>query len=141
MIRETLNANSVHAMIIGRPINLVSFQWRPTTAANSLNSDAGAPTPPYCLRLARRGDTFTGYYYSDGKWVQLGSATIPMTDPVYIGMAVTSHTAGTLCTAHIDRACSTDFIPADVLADDIVDFKDYSELILEWLEEGEWPLP
>ena len=112
-----------------------------TTGASSFNYDAGAPTPPYCLRLARRGDTFTGYYYSDGKWVQLGSATIPMTDPVYIGMVVTSHTAGTLCTAKIDRACSTDFIPADLLMDDLVNFKDYSELILKWLDENEWPLP
>jgi hypothetical protein len=141
MIRETLDADSVHAMMIGRPNNLVSAQGRMTTGANSFNYDAGAPTPPYCLRLARRGDTFTGYYYSDGKWVQLGSATIPMTDPVYIGMVVTSHTAGTLCTAQIDRACSTDFIPADLLMDDLVNFKDYSELILKWLDENEWPLP
>jgi hypothetical protein len=141
MIRETLDANSVHATMIGRPINLASFQYRPTTGGDSLNSDAGAPTPPYCLRLARRGDTFTGYYYSDGRWIQQNSATIRMTDPVYIGMVVTSHTAGTLCTAHIDRACSTDFIPADLVPDDIVNFKDYSELILKWLEEGEWPLP
>jgi hypothetical protein len=142
MIRETLDANSVHAMMIGRPINLVSFQWRPTTAGNSLNSDSSTvPTPPYCLRLVRVGDTFTGYYYSDGKWVQQGSATIPMTDPVYIGMVVTSHTAGTLCTAKLDRACSDDFIPADLLADDLVNFKDYSELVLNWLDENEWPLP
>jgi len=129
-------------MIIGRPINMVSAQGRATTGAASFNYDSSTLlTPPYCLRLARRGDTFTGYYYSDGKWVQLGSATIPMTDPVYIGMVVTSHTAGTLCTAKIDRACSTDFIPADLLMDDLVNFKDYSELILNWLDETEWPLP
>jgi hypothetical protein len=128
-------------MIIGRPNNLgIAFQWRPTTASASQNSEAGAPDLPYCLRLVRVGDTFTGYYYSNGKWIRQNSATIPMTDPVYIGMAVTSHTAGTLCTAQIDRACSDDFIPADVLADDLVNFKDYSELILKWLDENEWPL-
>jgi len=137
MIRETLDANSKHAMIIGRPNNLgIALQWRPTTGGSSLNSQADAPDLPYCLRLVRVGDTFTGYYYSNGKWIRQSSATIPMTDPVYIGMAVTSHTAGTLCTAQIDRACSDDFIPADVLADDIVDFKDYSELILKWLDEN-----
>jgi hypothetical protein len=56
-------------------------------------------------------------------------------------MVVTSHTAGTLCTAQIDRACSTEFIPADLDVDDLVNFKDYSELILKWLDETEWPLP
>jgi hypothetical protein len=146
MIRETLDANSVHAMIIGTPgtpntNNRISAQGRATKGADSFNVDVVGPTPPYCLRLVRRDDTFTGYYYSDGKWVQVSSATIPMTDPVYIGMVVTSHTNGALCTAHIDRACSTDFIPADLVPDDIVNFKDYSELALNWLDQTEWPLP
>ena len=42
------------------------------------------------------GNTFSGYYSRDGgaTWIQQGTTqTVPMTDPVLIGIAVTSHAA------------------------------------------------
>lgn len=45
------------------------------------------------MRMVRRGDTFQGYYrdLNTGEWVLNRTDTIPMEDPIYVGMAVTSH--------------------------------------------------
>jgi hypothetical protein len=80
---------------------------------------------------------FTGYIFLDGRWQQEGQTTITMTDPVYIGLAVTSHASGALTTATFDRACT--FSGADLRADSIVDFKDYAVLADSWLDEVLWP--
>ncbi len=45
------------------------------------------------MRIVRRGDTFQGYYrdVNTGEWVLNRTDTIPMENPIYVGMAVTSH--------------------------------------------------
>jgi hypothetical protein len=43
----------------------------------------------------RSGNTFTGYVFQNGQWQQEGeAATVSMADPVYIGLALTSHSSG-----------------------------------------------
>jgi regulation of enolase protein 1 (concanavalin A-like superfamily) len=47
---------------------------------------------PYWVRLVRQSGTFTGYYSKDGiKWRESENENIPMSDNVYVGLAVTSH--------------------------------------------------
>jgi hypothetical protein len=141
MIRDTLNAGAPNAMIAitGGAGGGASFQWRPLAdGASSSSRTLTGISPPACVRLVRKGDTFTGYVFLNGKWQQEGqSATVPMTDPVYIGLAVTSHVAGTLTTATFDRACT--FSAAELHADGIVNFKDFAVLADMWLEELLWP--
>ena len=141
MIRDTLNAGSPNAMmaVTGGSGNGASFQWRPQAdGASSSSRTLTGISPPACVRLVRKGDAFTGYVFLNGKWQQEGqSATVPMTDPVYIGLAVTSHVAGTLTTATFDRACT--FSAAELHADGIVNFKDFAVLADMWLEELLWP--
>ena len=49
--------------------------------------------PESWLRLRRSGDKFSGYASFDGQtWEELGSITVTMTNPVFFGMAVCSHT-------------------------------------------------
>ncbi|MHB1034538.1 MAG: lamin tail domain-containing protein [Pirellulales bacterium] len=103
MIRETLNADSSHAMMIVTPGNGVALQWRPTTGGGSSNSPT-AGAAPYWVKLNRTGDLFTAYSSPDGAaWSQVGTATITMAANVYIGLAVTSHADGLLTTAVIDN--------------------------------------
>ena len=46
------------------------------------------------LRLQRSGNQFTGYGSYDGQaWQQLGTASLTLTNPVYFGMAVASHSS------------------------------------------------
>jgi hypothetical protein len=141
MIRDTLDAGSTNAMVAltGGDGDGGTFQWRPVADENSSSSRTlTGVSLPACVRLVREGDTFTGYIFLDGKWQQEGvSATVPMTDPVYIGLAVTSHTDGVLETATFDRECT--FSLGELHVDGVVDFKDYAELADTWLDERLWP--
>ena len=53
------------------------------------------------MRLTRSGNNFTAYRSANGvDWTQIGSTTaITMNSTVYVGLAVTSHTSGNLCTS------------------------------------------
>jgi type II secretory pathway pseudopilin PulG len=104
MIRETLNGNSKHAMMVVTPGNGTAFQYRTSTGAGSNHTAGSYITAPYWVKLIRSGNTFTGYESADGSiWTEVGSVSITMTTDIYIGLAVTSHNDGTLCTAVIDN--------------------------------------
>lgn len=104
MIRETLNANSPHATVIMTPGNGTAFQRRISTGANSTHTSGGSAVAPVWVKLVRSANIFRGYKSSDGvTWVLIGTETIPMASSVYVGLAVTSHTNSTLCTATLDN--------------------------------------
>ena len=69
MIRESLNANSKHAMMVVTPGSGVSFQRRTSTGGTSVDTTTTGRTAPQFLRLTRVGSTFTAYYSSN--WNQL----------------------------------------------------------------------
>jgi regulation of enolase protein 1 (concanavalin A-like superfamily) len=100
MIRESLNANSKHAMAILSPSNGVRFQYRSSTGGSSTDVSGGSGTAPVWLRITRSGNTFTAYRSADGaSWTQIGSRSITMATNVYVGLAVTSHTNSASSTA------------------------------------------
>jgi hypothetical protein len=75
-----------------------------------------------------------------GEWVQAGSpVTIPMVEDVHIGLAVTSHEANFSASATFDRECVEEFVPMDLVEDDVVNFEDYADLLNHWLEKVLWP--
>jgi hypothetical protein len=107
-IRETLNAGACQASLFATPGNGVAFQYRPSTGASSSNVNNAVPTVPYWVKMVRSGNTFTGYYSSNGStWTEAGSQSISMGANVYIGLGVTSHDNGTLCTATFDNVTAT----------------------------------
>jgi len=61
---------------------------------------AGTCTFPNCwVRLVRSGNTFSGYFSTDGvNWTLTGTTTLALPTTLYFGMAVASHstTATTL---------------------------------------------
>ncbi|MHC4520830.1 MAG: LamG-like jellyroll fold domain-containing protein, partial [Planctomycetota bacterium] len=96
MIRQSTDAGSTHSFMpmTGGGGNGASWQGRLTDNASSENTDAtDAVTTPYWVRIDRAGDSLTGFISPDGQtWTQLGNArSIAMTDPVLIGLALTSH--------------------------------------------------
>ncbi len=108
MIRESLTGGSTHAMTVVTPGNGTAFQRRTTTDGSSSHTAGSSVTAPYWVRLVRSGNTFTGYESSNGSsWNEVGSATVSMATDVYIGLAVTSHSGGVLCTAEIDNVTVT----------------------------------
>jgi len=110
MIRDSLNGGSTHAMmaITAGGGNGASFQYRAAADGASTAVDSGvAIAPPYWAKIERFADTLTGYVSADGKtWSQIGTTPITMTDPVYIGLCVTSHESG------VDRTYQFDSITA-----------------------------
>ena len=103
MMRETLAAGSRHAFMLVSPAKGLAFQRRTATNGSSVNTAAGAGTAPYYVKLTRAGNVFSAAKSLDGvAWTVVGSATIAMAPTIYVGLAVTSHVAGTLATAGFD---------------------------------------
>ena len=92
MIRETLDANSKHAMTVVTPAQGASFQRRTATGATSGHTTFKGITAPEYVRVLRTGNKFTGYFSSDNTiWYPMNSVIIGMASAVKVGMAVTSH--------------------------------------------------
>jgi len=114
MIRETLNNNSKHAMMIISPSNGSSFQYRAETGAISYHhTPYNGLTVPCRLMLVRAGNEFKGYSSANGTdWTLISSATISMSANVYIGLCVTAHNDGQISTACFqDVSVLTDSTP------------------------------
>ncbi|MEN6425589.1 MAG: discoidin domain-containing protein [Phycisphaerales bacterium] len=111
MIRDSLAGSSMQAMMaMTTPgANGASFQYRTATGGTSAGTDSSsAVAAPYWVKIERSGEIFRGFVSANGtNWTQVGTATIAMTDPVYIGLCVTSHEAGVDRTYQFDSIAST----------------------------------
>ena len=121
MIRETLDANAKHAMMVltdtdGGGIAFQSRFQSAGTASSSFHGDI-TESPPHWIKLVREGNMITGYHSADGVDWELFTDTSPdnsggtmtnpreisMADQVYIGLCVTSHADGELRTYTFDN--------------------------------------
>lgn len=103
MIRESLASNSKNAFMLVSAASGSLFQYRSTTGGNTGSAPVGSGSAPYWVRLVRSGNTFTGYKSTNGtSWTLVSSTNITMVNNVYLGLAVTSHNNGVLCTAVFD---------------------------------------
>ena len=109
MIRNTLEQDSRHAMMVVTPAQGVSFQRRTVTGAASADTTQTDITAPQWVKIERdiSGD-FTGSYSSDGiSWTQIGSDSINMNATAYVGLAVTAHNASEVCEARFSNVSIT----------------------------------
>jgi hypothetical protein len=116
MIRETLDADSAHAMMVITPGHGAAFQFRSSKGAQSVNVSFSTPvTAPFWVRLARTSSGnsfhFAGSVSRDGaNWTEVGSTNFAMGPTALAGMPVTAHMDGDnnsllqdLCVAIIDK--------------------------------------
>ncbi len=101
MMRASTDPNAANVGIFATPGNGVSFQWRSTTGGTSNNVAVGGLTVPVWVKLTRVGNTFSGYYSTNGiTWTQVGtSQTISLPSTALVGLAVTAHNKATASTA------------------------------------------
>jgi len=102
MIRQTLDPDSAHAMMVVTPASGVSFQRRPSTGGTSVDNTTAGITAPYWVKIERDlAGSFSAYSSANGStWQKLGVAEpIQMGSNVFIGLAVTSHDAALTCQA------------------------------------------
>ena len=104
MIRESLTAQSRHAMVAVSAANGYAFQRRPDVGGYSVHTAGGSGAAPGWVKLVRAGDLYTAYRSANGRtWTMIGSDTIPMGNTVYVGLAATSHNNSSLTTAVLDN--------------------------------------
>ncbi len=115
MARQTLEPGSINVLAAARAQNdLVTFQRRDTTDGGSASerfTPAGAEFPTG-IRLIKEGDVFSGDWGKGTEWsgdpvTKDGVTSTPpleleLSDPYYLGIAVTSHAAGVLTTGVVD---------------------------------------
>ncbi|MBW8039026.1 MAG: DUF1349 domain-containing protein, partial [Planctomycetes bacterium] len=107
MVRQNLTDGSQQCMMVvtGTDGGGAAMQWRDTQdgGSNWTGADAPGVTEPEYIRLTRTGNVFTAFNSEDGiTWQSRGTHNLTLTDPVYIGFAVTSHSTGNLVTATFD---------------------------------------
>ncbi len=100
MVRETVGATSRHAFTCLTGSNGPAFQRRLSTAGSSIHTGGPALSVPGWVRLERVGNLFISSESSNGTtWTEIRRETIAMSAAAQVGLAVTSHADGTLCTA------------------------------------------
>jgi len=122
MIRQTLDPESAHAMMVVTPASGISFQRRPSTAGTSVDDTTADITAPYWVKIERNiSGSFTAYHSANGSaWTMQGSPEpIPMGSNVYIGLAVTSHDAALTCQAVFTNVTTTGNVTGQWLNQDV----------------------
>jgi peptidoglycan/xylan/chitin deacetylase (PgdA/CDA1 family)/regulation of enolase protein 1 (concanavalin A-like superfamily) len=103
MIRESLAENAKDAMMLLTALKGARFGRRATTGGTTAFIPLDTVAAPYWVKLVRSGSKFTGFVSANGtEWQQVGSGSISMANSVYVGLAVSSHDAATLCLATFD---------------------------------------
>jgi hypothetical protein len=115
MARQTLEPGSINVLAAARAQDdLVTFQRRDSAdgASASERFTPDGASFPTGIRLIKEGDVFSGDWGEGTTWsgdpvTKDGATSTPpieleLSDPYYLGIAVTSHAAGTLTEAVVD---------------------------------------
>lgn len=99
MIRENLGAASRNIFMGLTTKNGITSQARLRSRESTENGESKSDVKaPYWLKLSRKGETFHLALSPDGeKWEELRGGPIPMSNNVYVGIAVTSHDNTATC--------------------------------------------
>jgi len=131
MIRDTLDGDSANAMAYITPSGRVGWQRRAIAGegSDSTRSDTETITAPYWVKLTRQGNVITAQNSSDGvTWEDMFETAHPdeptfqeivMSEDVYIGLAVTSHTPGVICEAQFSDVSTTGKVSSAAMNQDI----------------------
>ncbi|MGJ8639764.1 MAG: Ig-like domain-containing protein [Opitutaceae bacterium] len=110
MFRETDADDSSEVMLLVRPDNQVSMQYRASAGAASTSLGLfGDTLNVKWIKLVRDGDLFSGYISLDGEgWTLVDQASVSMVPDVLAGLAVTSHNNGAVCSAEFSNVSVED---------------------------------
>lgn len=113
MIRNSLDNNAANAFLALTAENDGIFQNRRSVGEFS-QASYFTENIPYWLRLERRGDVLIGFASEEGAfWEQVGIAYVPLSEDVYVGLAMTSHNNNSLGTATFENVQLTTLDPGN----------------------------
>ena len=103
MVRQSNSPNSIYVFMLARALEGNKYLQERMQTGSSATGNGGSLEDsggfPVWLKITRIGHTFIGSASSDGReWTDVGAIVINMRDPVLVGLAVTSHSAGNLTT-------------------------------------------
>jgi len=109
MLRDTLDTDSIHAMMIVSATQGVSFQRRRLAGGVSFATDIDGIMAPQWVKIERDvSGAVTASYSADGtSWTQVGNESMKMNIPMYIGLSVTAHNASEVCEARFSNVSIT----------------------------------
>ena len=108
MFREYFNYAAPNALVMATAEHGTGFQWRGVQTGDSSYVPGPFFTAPVWLKLKRQGYLITASTSPDGiNWAVIGSEAIPFSNPILIGLAVTSHNNSELNTATFDNVAWT----------------------------------
>ena len=101
MIRDTLDTNAKYCGMFMTPENGVRYQYRTTVNDSTQRQFDPNVAVPYWLRLERTGGGLIRTFYSanGSDWSSFSLTSVAMANPLYIGLAVTSHNTSVPCEA------------------------------------------
>ncbi|MDB5299926.1 MAG: hypothetical protein JWO87_1589, partial [Phycisphaerales bacterium] len=101
MVRESLDAGSRMVFSGATASNGYRFNYRSTVNQIGIFNTVGTVAyPNVWVRLVRQGNQFTTFSSADGThWSQTGSVELALANTLYLGMAVSSHSATSPVTA------------------------------------------
>ena len=103
MVRQSLDPVASTAFLVTLPAYGARLQIRTASGLNSIYPPLTTAFGQY-LKLVRTGNVFTGYFSTNGdSWAVIGSATVPMSDPVFVGLAVSSGDTNSLAFCSFDH--------------------------------------
>lgn len=105
MIRATADPSSPHVIVDVKPDGSIEFMTRSTAGASTTYITGVAPEAfPLYLQLRRSGSNVTAYISNStgAPTLSLGPVSIDLPSHAMIGIAVTSHSRGTLAQAAVD---------------------------------------
>ena len=105
MIRDTLDANARYAALLMTPENGVRYQYRSITNDSTERQFDPNVSVPYWVKFERTSGGLLRSYYSENgvDWTSFTLRQVSMANPIYIGLAVTSHDPLAACEAQFSN--------------------------------------
>jgi len=104
MLRGSLTPGSANVILDVRPNGSIEFMSRSIDGGSTTYLSGATQTAPVWLKLTRTGTNVAGFISSNGTtWSQVGTTTLSVAAPAYVGLAVTSHYPTQLSTAVFDN--------------------------------------
>ena len=121
MIRDSLDADSAHGIMLVSAAQGVAFQRRSIAGQSTIGTTEAGIGAAYWVKIERDiGGMMSASHSADGiSWTPLGNEMITMNMPAYVGLAVTSRDADAICQAVFSNVQVTGSVSTQWASQDI----------------------
>jgi hypothetical protein len=141
MIRDSLDADSAHGIMLVSAAQGVAFQRRSIAGQSTIGTTEAGLRAAYWVKIERDiSGMMSASHSADGiSWTPLGNEIINMNTPAYIGLAVTSHDADAISEAVFSNVQITGSVSPQWTSQDIGMINNDPELMYVAVADGAGP--